>query len=238
MHHKLELTLEIAFNSRWHMGSGEGNIITDRLIQRDACNMPCIPGSTLKGVIREACEKLSRTLGFPEPSDPHGIDLSFPGAFAPLSRAPSPVDRLFGNRFEEGGIFFRNARPMDDLHNSFFPQTRVRMNRKLGTARDRHLFSTEYGVAMKFETTVSAHHTNLAVFEEVDPPYAYCLLVAAIGLVGRLGGDKSTGAGRIPDNIVITQMIYNDQTMDVDTYLREKASFYLDGSDYQEMRIP
>lgn len=198
--------------------------------------MPYIPGSTLKGVIREACEKLSRTLGFPEPSDPHSTDLTLPGAFEPLNKALSPVDCLFGNKYEGGGLFFRNAHLISDLHHHFFPKTRARMNRKLGTAKDHHLFSSEYGLPMAFETMLTCHHQDLVVFEEDDPPYAYCLLIAAINLVERLGGDKSSGAGHLSRNITISQMVYNNKSFSVDAYLKEKAAFYLDSSGYQEMR--
>ncbi|MDM8538278.1 RAMP superfamily CRISPR-associated protein [Desulfobacterales bacterium HSG17] len=236
MHHYLKLKLTIQFESRWHTGSGEGNILTDRLIQKDARGMPHIPGSTLKGVIRESCEKLSRTLGFPEPSNPHSTDIKFPGSFNALNKAPSPVDRLFGNKFEEGGIFFRSARLTENVHHHFFTQSRVRMNRKLGTGRDQHLFSSEYGLPMSFETSIDAHHQALAILEEDDPPYAYCLLIAAILMVDRLGGDKSTGAGQLPNNITIESMIYNNNAISIENYLKEKASFYLDSSDYQDVR--
>ncbi len=239
MHHKLELTLSFQFETIWHTGSGDGNILTDRLLQRDARGNPYLPAGTLKGVIRESCEKLCRTLNFPEPSDPHSIDLHFPGAFGPLSRAPSPVDRLFGNKFEEGGLYFRNAYPVGDPNftsRNFQIRNRVKINRKLGTAKQNHLFTTEYAPPGKFQTTISARHRDLAVFEETDPPFAYCLLIASIGMVNRLGGDKSTGGGHIGRHLTITRMLYNDISFSADNYLNEKGEFYLDPSNYQEMR--
>ncbi len=239
MYHNLELTLNMEFDSIWHTGSGEGNILTDRLLQKDARGRPYFPASTLKGVIRESCEKLSRTLNFPKPSDPHSTDLNFPGAFAPLSHAPSPVDRLFGNKFEEGGIYFRNAYLIDDQDRddcATHIRSRVKMHRKLGTVKEKHLFTTEYALPMTFESKLSARHRDLAALEETDPPFAYCLLIAAIKMVNRLGGDKSTGAGHLPQHISITQMIYNDIPFSADTFLEEKGEFYLDASYYQEMR--
>ena len=104
MHH-ITIDLKIAFDSKWHCGSGEGGLLTDRLISRDSRDRPYIPGSTLKGVVRESCEKLSRSLGFPDPCDPHKEDLVVnPGIFLPLSEARSPVDRVFGNKYEEGRL--------------------------------------------------------------------------------------------------------------------------------------
>ncbi|WP_286822509.1 RAMP superfamily CRISPR-associated protein [Desulfobacter sp. UBA2225] len=239
MYHNLELTLNIQFESIWYTGSGEADILTDRLLQKDARGRPYFPASTLKGVIRESCEKLSRTLNFPEPSDPHSIDMNLPGAFGPLCHAPSPVDRLFGNKFEEGGLYFRNAYPIDNTdHVDRFThiRSRVKMHRKLGTVKEKHLFTTEYAFPMTFESKLSASHRNLAIFEETDPPFAYCLLIAAIKMVDRLGGDKSTGAGHLHQPISITQMIYNDTPFSADTFLKEKGEVYLDASDYQEMR--
>jgi len=263
--HRLKLKLSIRFSSKWHTGSGEGNLLTDRLLQRDARGMPYIPGSTLKGVIRENCEKLSRTLGFKEPCDPHSKSADF---FNPLSEVLSPVDRLFGNKFEEGGLYFRNAylsndsqryyfqtgqmergthetqqNPGRDYHRSYF-QTRVQMNRKLRTAKDAHLFTTEYGFSpdkrqgdvIEFATFIDGHHQNLVIFDEADPPYAYCLLLAAIRMTNRLGGDKSTGAGHLENSIAITSFQYNDSMIDPEKYFREKADFYLDSSGYLEMR--
>lgn len=244
MLHRLKLKLSIRFSSKWHTGSGEGNILTDRLLQRDARGFPYIPGSTLKGVIRENCEKLSRTCGFPEPSDPHSTELGSPGVFRPLAEVPSPVDRLFGNKFEEGGLFFRNACLKKDENYETFFQTRVRMNRKLGTAKDAHLFSSEYGFSpgkrdeniMTFETAIDGFHQNLAIIEDNDPPYAYCLLVAAICMTDRLGGDKSTGAGQLEKHITITSFQYNGKDINPDKYFEETAEFYLDASDYMEWR--
>ncbi len=260
--HRLKLKLSIRFLSKWHTGSGEGNLLTDRLLQRDARGMPYIPGSTLKGVIRENCEKLSRTLGFKEPCDPHSKSADF---FKPLSEVLSPVDRLFGNKFEEGGLYFRNAylsgdsqrsyfqtgqmesgtpqNPGSGWHRSYF-QTRVQMNRKLRTAKDAHLFTTEYGFSpdkapgdvIEFVTFIDGHHQNLVIFDEEDPPFAYCLLLAAIRMTNRLGGDKSTGAGHLENSIAITSFQYNDRTIDPEKYFKEKADDYLNSSDYLEMR--
>ncbi len=97
--HTLSLDLTIEFVSRWHTGAGEAGIMANRLVQRDARNWPYVPASTLKGVIRHHCEKLCRTLGFPEPCDPHLSDLTQAGRFVPLTADLSPVETLFGNNF-------------------------------------------------------------------------------------------------------------------------------------------
>jgi len=197
MRHNIRLELTICFKSKWHAGSGESSFVTDRLIRRDARNRPYIPASTLKGVIRESCEKLSRTLGFPHPLDPHETE-EFSEAFAPLNTLESPVDRIFGNKYESGNLFFRDARLDGEPPYRFLrEQSRICKYRMLGTARDKHLFSTQYAAPMTFKTRIDGYHSDLLCFDKDDPPFAYCLLISGIMAVARLGGDKSTGSGQI-----------------------------------------
>lgn len=197
MRHKLRLDMTICFESKWHTGSGESGFLVDRLIRKDARGWPHIPGSTLKGVIRENCEKLSRTLGFPEPLDPHKTEESSK-AFAPLNTLESPVDRIFGNNCESGNLFFRDARLKEKPPYRYLrEQSRICSYRKLRTVKDQHLFSTQYATPMTFETRIDGYHNHLVCLGEDDPPYAYCLLIAAIMMTDRIGGDKSTGSGQI-----------------------------------------
>jgi CRISPR-associated protein Csx10 len=75
---RVRLTME----SDWHVGSGmgrPGNI--DRLIVRDADGLPFVPAKTLRGIWRDACERLCR-----------GLDV---GSLGGWSRW---VDRLFGSQ--------------------------------------------------------------------------------------------------------------------------------------------
>ncbi len=196
MRHNLKIGMTICFESKWHTGSGEGGFLVDRLIRKDARDWPYIPGSTLKGVVRENCEKLSRTLGFPEPLNPHEDEDS--EAFKPLNELQSPVDRIFGNKYQSGNLFFRDARLKDKPPHRFLrEQSRICTYRKLGTAKDQHLFSTQYAAPMKFQTRIDGYHNDLVCFCEGDPPYAYCLLIAAIMKTDRIGGDKTTGSGQI-----------------------------------------
>ncbi|QTA92058.1 RAMP superfamily CRISPR-associated protein [Desulfonema magnum] len=227
MRHNLRLDMTISFESKWHTGSGESGFLVDRLISRDARGWPYIPGSTLKGVIRENCEKLSRTLGFPHPLDPHEND-EFSEAFAPLNTLASPVDRIFGNKYESGNLFFRDARFKDEPPYRFLrEQSRICCYRKLRTAKDKHLFSTQYAAPIKFETRIDGYHNDLVCLGENDPPYAYCLLIAAIMMTGRIGGDKSTGSGRI--EISFNRIECNGKTLSEETVFE-----YLD-SDLYEM---
>ncbi len=230
MKHNIKLDLNIKFESKWRTGSGEGGLHADRLIRKDARNWPYIPGSTLKGVVRESCERLSRTLEFPAPVDPHDNDLNRPGAFQPLEKARSPVDRLFGNHYEGANLFFRDARLKDPPPYGYLKyQSRICSYRALGTAREKHLFSSEYAKPLEFKTTIDGCHENLAAFDEGDPPFAYCLFVAGIMNVDRLGADKSAGSGRL--RITFDAIEWNGQT-----FSEEDIFDYLDPELYKGTR--
>lgn len=230
MEHNIRLALSICFTSKWHSGSGEGNLLLDRLVRKDARNRPYIPGSTLKGVIRENCEKLSRTLKYPDPSDPHQTDLTIQDNFHPLHKLCSPVDRIFGNKYEGGCLFFRDARLREEPYYGFLKsQTRICKYRKLGTAKAQHLFSSEYAGPIKFETAIDGYHDDLACFEEAYPPYAYYILIAGIMMTDRIGGDKSTGSGNV--EISFDALEYNGESLSLEDMFQ-----YLDSELYTMTR--
>lgn len=53
--------LEIHFISDWHIGSGLGDgAVADAVLNRDVHGIPCIPGSAIKGALREGAWRLAR----------------------------------------------------------------------------------------------------------------------------------------------------------------------------------
>lgn len=213
--HRISLDLSITLNSRWHAGTGEGSLTVDRIFRRDSANLPYIPGSTLKGIVRESCERLCRTYGFPEPHDPHATNIRDKGIFGPLNQTTSPVDALFGNKFESGEIFFRDVRldPESEAEKSY-EITRTSMYRGLRTVRDGHLFTSEYAGEECYQTTIDGFHRHLLATAPNDIPIAYCLLIAGILNVDRIGGEKSTGCGIV--DIIITKAEYNGREIKPD----------------------
>lgn len=231
MQHNIKIALDLHFISKWHAGSGESSLSINRRIQRDARGWPFIPGSTLKGMVRENCEKLSRTLNFPEPADPHQIDLTIQDSFYALDKLESPVDRIFGNKYQSGNLFFRDAcrdARLDTLPPHYFVrnQSRTSVYRVLGTAREHHLFSSEYVVPMTLSTMIEGYHRKMTYLNEGDTPYEYCLLIAGIMSLERLGGDKSTGSGKV--RIQINSIEYNGISLN-----KESVFEYLDEELYR-----
>jgi hypothetical protein len=95
----------------------------------------------------------------------------------------------------------------------------------LGTAREHHLFSSEYVMPMTFSAQIEGYHRNLICIKG-DPPYAYCLLVAGIMSLERLGADKSTGSGQV--RIHIDSVEYNGRSLDTSSVFE-----YLDAELYE-----
>jgi len=54
---------ELVLENEMHLGSGKGDGRTDSLVVRDFKNKPFIPGSSLRGVLRSAIERIAASLG-------------------------------------------------------------------------------------------------------------------------------------------------------------------------------
>lgn len=204
-------------------------MVVDRNIRRDSRNQPYIPGSTLKGIIRESCERLSRTLGMDNPSDPHDTNIRSRDIFGPLNLSMHPVDSLFGNKYEGAELYVRNARLVSGTQAEIIELARNSISRVRRTARDGHLFTSEYAQNCSFKTSISGYHRYL-VAEEGGIPFAYAVLIAGTLNVDRIGSDKSTGCGIV--DIEITKLKCNGLDIALDGALacladNDLADYYL-----------
>lgn len=202
--YSLEVALKITPLQFWHAGSGLGSAHIHRQILRDGIGRPYMPGSHLKGILRQKCEDLAETLGLPI-SDPHDVrDLK---GFKDPKTTDFHIDRLFGSRYEGGHLFVRPAYWLDDGQTEYYErssimeQTRTAMDRALGTAKEQHLFQSEYALGGNFETTISGRHNYLTAEEQKSWPIEYAILIGGLCLLDRMGGDKSHGKGRIETSI-------------------------------------
>ncbi len=79
---------------------------------------------------------------------------------------------------------------------------------------------------MTLSTLIEGYHRKMTYLNEGDTPYEYCLLIAGIMSLERMGGDKSTGSGKV--RIQINSIEYNGISLD-----KESVFEYLDEELYR-----
>ncbi|MCX7700244.1 MAG: RAMP superfamily CRISPR-associated protein [Gemmataceae bacterium] len=209
---RVRLTME----SDWHVGSGmgrPGNI--DRLIARDADDLPFVPAKTLRGIWRDACERLCR-----------GLDDGQNGAWSRM------VDWLFGSQPALGpndpterhsnpanvplgsAVQIRSARiPSPLLENLAHADRRLRQALtfvKPGVKIDRRSGSAQTDF-LRFEEVarkgmILEADCRLTVRDARARELASALLVASAKLVERLGGKRRRGTGRCRLEVIGTDV--------------------------------
>lgn len=203
----IRLTYTLSFEAAFHCGSGLPRLLLDRAVRRDAEGYLFVPGSTIKGVLRDRCEQLARLFGLAARS-PHDER-----AALEEYRAPDLLSRLFGSRLYPGGLCFDDA-VMGRDDKRFFAgpkfdkqfqslqtsdRTQVSLSRQTGTAKPGLLFSSETGVKdLHFEGEIVGHVEDLPLDDKdpESPTYGEILLLAGLLSLDRLSGNKSTGQGR------------------------------------------
>jgi CRISPR-associated protein Csx10 len=200
--------IRLIMESDWHVGSGFGRPgSVDRLIARDANDLPFVPAKTLHGIWRDACERLC-----------YGLDDGQVGGWSQL------VDHLFGSQPAlalgkedptgrhcdptkipiESSVKIRPAHipsPMRELlsgrknrmlrQSLTFVKPGVKIDRRSGTAQTDMLRFEEVarqGMILEAECHLPIDGVELEV--------ASALLQASAKLVERLGGKRRRGAGR------------------------------------------
>ena len=218
---RLDISYRIAWNGRWHVGSGYGSAAVDRLQQRcgRGAGTPFVPGSQVKGVLRHQCERLALAFGL-EAVDPHAGtedgDRSLVEHFRPLAKSKLLIDRLFGSRYQGECVFVTNAVPgKGGEGNAAKPAVAARtaIDRVTGTVMEQHLFTTELVEAdVDLQGAIRARHPGGVLTQEDEGlPYEYALLVAGLLSMETLGGDKSTGLGRC--EVRIESLRWNGENM-------------------------
>lgn len=172
---------------RVHCGSGVGTGGVDRTFVRDGRGRMFIPGSHIKGHVRERCEQLIETLTG--------------------QRIPSPHDQVATNRSDlvartfgqSGGTdvrcIFTDVCAQESQRTPAVNRAQVRMNRFLGRPEAQALFDTEFAVPSvraPYRGTVRLWTDG----EDALPP-ELVLLCAGMRLVEAIGATRSTGAGGV-----------------------------------------
>ncbi len=202
-------TLQVTMLSDWHVGSGMGRPgDVDRLVVRDSDELPYIPAKTLRGIWRDACERLARgldngtvggwtklvdhifgsqpSLGGENNPDPTGFH------FVPSNKPLSSPLKVSSARFSEN---LRRAMKQDRrlLDALTFIKPGVRIDPKTGSAKEDHLHFDEVA---RTQSVLEAECT-LDIPED-DPSFQHisALLLASTLLVERLGGKRRRGMGK------------------------------------------
>lgn len=110
---QIRLDYRLMFDSPFHFGTGLRRGLIDRTVVRDHQKLLIVPGTTLKGVVRERCEQLSEifNLNVVEPHDTRNAELRVHEA---RIDDPDIITRIFGSRFLAGPLFFDDA-PLADF---------------------------------------------------------------------------------------------------------------------------
>ena len=216
---RLDLSYCIAWEGRWHVGSGYRSTTADRLQRRrDAEDgAPFVPGSQMKGVLRHQCERLALAFGL-EVVGPHAGtesgDRSLVNHFVPLAESDLAVDRLFGSRRQGECLFVTNAVPVSSEandRNESTVRTRTAIDRVTGTVMEQHLFTTELAEGdIDLAGQIRARHpAGVLTQDDGGFPYEYALLVAGLLSLDALGGDKGAGLGRCEVSAVPDALRWN-----------------------------
>ncbi len=222
---RIQIDYTLQFLTPFHCGTGMRIGIIDRTVARDRNGYLYIPGSTLKGMLREYCEQLSRFFALEEQekekvTSPHNAKAVVRGQ----NWGHSMVTRIFGSQYYPGRLFFDDVLQSQDettLYNSDGKEdgrykeiqtginTQVRLDRLTRTAVKGALYTSEFGVRyLRFCGTVTGwlectaidpdFHECFANQDTSDdgPTYSLLLLLAGLNMIERLGGNKSTGKGQ------------------------------------------
>jgi CRISPR/Cas system CSM-associated protein Csm3 (group 7 of RAMP superfamily) len=168
---------------------------------------PLIPGSTLKGKIRNEYERVLASLGHTvcrspraETMCPHDPQVANP---------PCPVCQIFGGSGLQSRLFFSDA--VAKANGTMAPyltrvQAGVALSRKRRTAEDERLYYTERGVeGVVYEGTIDGYLDDGLIKQQV------ALIMATIERLFAVGGSKSRGSGWI--NAKITSVIVDGKEM-------------------------
>lgn len=197
----INIDYRIEFKTPFHFGTGLRRNLLDRSVCRDANGYLYVPGSTLKGVLRERCEQIARLVGLRAIS-PHNERKAIAGFHNNIDI----VDRIFGSRYRPGELYFDNATMVEAdrnfssqkryIHLQTETRTQTSISRILGTAREQALYQSEFGIkTLCFEGRIYGYLEGFRL-EKNEWSYPLLLLVAGICANDRIGANKSTGMGK------------------------------------------
>lgn len=208
---KISIHYKVDMLSRFHCGTGYSFGLIDEVVRKDRDGYLYLPGSTIKGLLRESCEKILRLCKV-KVRDPHNEE----EAMNSWNRPQIP-HLIFGSRFSEGEIYFNHAKMISEdkeffhgpiqtggdsekryLHHQVQNLSHTTISQRLGTVKRKALFNLEYGLkGLTFEGCIfgSLKGNDLESLDKEGTDSLVYLLAALISLES-IGGERSRGAGR------------------------------------------
>ncbi|HXL03350.1 MAG TPA: RAMP superfamily CRISPR-associated protein [Bacillota bacterium] len=209
----IDIRYSLQFLSPFHCGVGEGRGLHDRSVYRDSEGFLAIPGSTIKGLVRNNCESLARLYGVSVigPHLPQGKDERKRYVKSILSKYDI-IYALFGSPWHPGTVFFDDA-SLDEEWRMYFTdsksgehnlrtqrwqveeRSRVSINRHTKTADEGGLFTSEYGKrGLGFRGNIYGSYSYLS--DTYNPPLPLLVLTAGLEMIDSIGAETSVGCGR------------------------------------------
>ena len=203
----VEIQYQIEFNTPFHFGTGLRRDLIDRSVARDAQGYLYLPGSTMKGVLRERCEQIARLFSL-RANSPHDEQKAVAGFCDDID----VVDRIFGSRYKPGELYFDNATMVQEDKDFFDStqtpkvpkkylrlqtetRTQTSISRLLDVVRERALYQSEFGIkSLRFGGRIYGYLEGFHL-DDSEWSYSLLLLLAGIRFCDRIGANKSTGMG-------------------------------------------
>lgn len=185
---------------------------------------PAIPGSTIKGKVRNECERILASLGWPvcrapraETMCPHDPNVtSAPCAVCQIFGSPDRQSRLF---FNDASTSFKDANAAARLRPYLTRvQTGVSLARQRRTAEDERLYFVERGVeGLTYAGQIEGYLDDDAAARQL------ALVIAALQNLVAVGGSKSRGAGWTRAEVVKVMIGTDEFTAEQISEMRAKG---------------
>lgn len=200
-------TLTVRVTGPMHIGTGFARGLVNRTVVRGRDGLVYVPGSTLKGKVRDACQALARLHEVADCSVPFYANIAD-------HREKCLVCRIFGAPSRPSTLRWQSAHLTEDWVNALHPdpesravlgqtttRTQVQLSRARGLASEGRLYTSEFaaeGLTFEANPALTGHLslTPMRYADEPDVYYELVLLLAGMKMIGALGGGVSRGAGQ------------------------------------------
>jgi CRISPR/Cas system CSM-associated protein Csm3 (group 7 of RAMP superfamily) len=200
MHTPVKITFEIQVRGPLHIGTGFRRGLLHRTVARDSESHVYVPGSSLKGKVRNECERLAKL---------HGLQVcgsALPGLMCGLKPNACIVCRVFGSPARPSSLFWRDAHLADELKKMAKGEgrfgmaearTQVQMSRLRGVGLEDRLYTTETArPQLTFGSAVEGWLDGVPLDSgNAGITYELLLLLAGLRALDGLGGNRSRGSG-------------------------------------------